>query len=54
MENELHPKSIIENTKMGIGLENIRSRYKYLSNKEVLVNTDDHNFIVQLPILQEG
>lgn len=34
-----------------IGLENIKSRYKYLSDKEVLVDISNGNFIVKIPVL---
>jgi two-component system LytT family sensor kinase len=34
-----------------IGLENIKSRYKYLSDKEVLVDVSDESFVVKIPVL---
>ncbi|MFH0843686.1 MAG: histidine kinase [Bacteroidota bacterium] len=34
-----------------IGLENIKSRYKYLSDKEVLVDASDKSFMVRIPVL---
>jgi sensor histidine kinase YesM len=34
-----------------IGLENIKSRYKYLSDKEVLVEVSDESFTVKIPVL---
>jgi sensor histidine kinase YesM len=34
-----------------IGLENIKSRYKYLSAKDVLVEVSDEEFVVKIPVL---
>lgn len=34
-----------------IGLENIKSRYKYLSDKEVQIINSDGNFVVKIPVL---
>jgi sensor histidine kinase YesM len=34
-----------------IGLENIKSRYKYLSDKDVQVETSDEEFVVKIPVL---
>lgn len=36
----------------GIGLENIRARYKFLSNKEVIKLQDASSFSVKIPIIQ--
>ncbi|MEM0992858.1 MAG: histidine kinase [Bacteroidota bacterium] len=41
-----------EQTSMGIGLENIRKRYKYLSDQEVVVTEQDGCFQVVLPVLR--
>ena len=51
VQNNLTPKKIVDDKKIGIGLENIRSRYQFLSNREVKVSTDPQHFTVQLPIL---
>jgi len=50
VKNNLQPKTnnIASNR---IGLENIISRYKYLSEKQVLVTVSDRNFIVKIPVL---
>jgi LytS/YehU family sensor histidine kinase len=50
VENNLQPKKteIVSNK---IGLENIKSRYKYLSDKNVLVEISDEKFIVKIPVL---
>jgi sensor histidine kinase YesM len=34
-----------------IGLENIKSRYKYLSDKDVLVEKSNEEFVVKIPVL---
>ena len=36
----------------GIGLNNLKARYQYLSDKEVVIENDDSVFRVVLPILQ--
>jgi LytS/YehU family sensor histidine kinase len=36
-----------------IGLENIKSRYKYLSDKDVLVEKSNEEFIVKIPVLSK-
>ena len=35
----------------GVGLENIRSRYKFLSQKEVVISQNDGFFTVKIPII---
>ena len=50
VKNNLQPKktTIVSSR---IGLENIKSRYKYLSNKEVIVKASDETFEVRIPVL---
>jgi sensor histidine kinase YesM len=50
VKNNLQPKKseIISNK---IGLENIKSRYKYLSDKDVLIKISNEEFIVKIPVL---
>ncbi len=36
----------------GVGLENIRSRYQFLSDKKILVHQDLDSFTVKIPIIQ--
>ena len=50
VKNNLQPKKteIVSNK---IGLDNIKSRYKYLSDKEVLVEISKENFVVKIPVL---
>ncbi len=50
VKNNLQPKKT-EIVSSKIGLENIKSRYKYLSDKEVVVDMSDENFIVKIPVL---
>ncbi|MCX6253648.1 MAG: histidine kinase [Bacteroidia bacterium] len=50
VKNNLQPKKteIVSNK---IGLENIKSRYKYLSDKDVLIEISNENFVVKIPVL---
>jgi len=48
--NNLQKKNqVIEST--GIGLDNIRNRYKILTGKPVLVNESDNDFTVSIPLI---
>lgn len=51
VKNNLHSKKseIVSNK---IGLENIKSRYKYLSDKEVIIEKLSEEFIVKIPVLR--
>jgi sensor histidine kinase YesM len=51
VRNNLKPKKT-EIVSSKIGLENIKSRYKYLSDKEVLVEMSNENFVVKIPVLR--
>jgi ligand-binding sensor domain-containing protein len=35
----------------GVGLENIKNRYKLLTNKEMMIKNDDDKFIIKLPLI---
>jgi hypothetical protein len=37
---------------MGIGLQNIKSRYHILSNDHVIVDEDEQFFIVKIPLIK--
>ncbi len=50
VKNNLQTKNIRE-TSLNIGLENIKKRYSYLSDKEIIIKKDEKNFIVKLPLL---
>jgi len=49
VENELRAKKDVQSTK--IGLENIRKRYDYQSDKRVIIAESESHFTVKLPIL---
>jgi len=51
VKNSLKKKSIRESGSK-TGLQNIIKRYKYLSNKQVLVKEKNDEFIVEIPILK--
>ncbi len=52
IKNNLQRKSVIKD-KGGIGLENIRSRYAFLSEKEVITEENENEFTVKLPLLSK-
>ncbi len=51
VENNLQIKNIREQS-LNIGLKNIKKRYSYLTNKDVLIEKGKDNFIVKLPLLE--
>lgn len=50
VENNLQPKQIVKKSS-GVGLENIKQRYKLLSNKKVSINQQAKRFAVAIPML---
>jgi len=48
--NNLQPKQIIKKSS-GVGLENIKQRYKLLSNRKVIINQRAKDFAVAIPVL---
>jgi sensor histidine kinase YesM len=50
VRNNLQPRKT-EIVSSKIGLENIKSRYKYLSDKDVLVEISNEEFVVKIPVL---
>jgi sensor histidine kinase YesM len=50
VHNNLQPKKS-DITSCKIGLENIISRYKYLTDKDVLIEISSENFVAKIPIL---
>jgi sensor histidine kinase YesM len=50
VENNLQPK-ITSSESNGIGLNNIIERYKYLTEKEVIINKTENKFEVSVPLL---
>jgi sensor histidine kinase YesM len=53
VENNLQKKLISAEPSVGIGLENICNRYKFLSNKQVEVTEASNIFKVRLPLIIE-
>jgi LytS/YehU family sensor histidine kinase len=53
VKNNLQRKSIVKDSG-GIGLGNIRSRYKFLTDKEFLVEETNDEFIVKIPVVEKN
>lgn len=53
VENKLQRKITMGENSSGMGLNNIRSRYAFLSNKDVIVKEDADMFSVGLPIIEQ-
>lgn len=51
VKNNVQPKEIRE-ASSGIGLDNIRARYAYLTEEKVVVTNDGQYFTVKLPLLR--
>ena len=52
VENSLQRKTVVEENSPGLGLENIKSRYRFLSNLPVIVEESKEKFIVKLPVIE--
>lgn len=52
VKNNLQPKSSIEDSG-GIGLQNLKSRYKLLSDSPIQIEENESNFIVRVPIVKD-
>jgi sensor histidine kinase YesM len=52
VENSLRKKIALAENSNGIGIDNIKKRYQFLTNKEVLVIETGGKFIVKLPIIE--
>lgn len=50
VSNEIQPKSDKPDSH-GLGIENIKARYKYLTSKEVVINNSEKKFEVRIPLL---
>ena len=50
VSNEIQPKSDKADSH-GLGIENIKARYKYLTSKEVVINNSEKKFEVRIPLL---
>jgi len=53
IENNFQPKNTPQES-AGIGIENIRERYKHFAEKELIILQNDINFTVKLPIVNES
>lgn len=51
VENNLQRKSVIQEPSSGVGLENIKKRYQFLSDKPVMIKDDSLSFAVALPLI---
>jgi sensor histidine kinase YesM len=52
VENSLKKKITIAEDSNGMGIDNIKKRYQYLANREVIVTETSKKFIVKLPIIE--
>ena len=52
VQNKMNLKKSMDSG-TGIGLENIKMRYKYLTENPVIINETEGQFIVKIPILKE-
>jgi len=53
VKNNLQHKSIVKDSG-GIGLSNIRSRYKHLTDKKLLIEETVNEFIVKIPVIKNN
>lgn len=51
VKNNLDLRRVLESNKNGLGLDNIRRRYKLIANKDIVVKKDSKKFIVTLPLI---
>jgi len=52
VSNTFQPKSSKEESSKGIGLENIRLRYKHLCKQNIKITVTENEYLVQLPLLK--
>lgn len=52
ISNTFQPKSTPQEDSPGIGLNNIKMRYKLLSDRQIEVVQDENEFLVRLPLLE--
>lgn len=52
VKNNIQPKNLIEETTQ-IGIENIKKRYQYLTDRHVVINKSNETFIVEIPLLSK-
>lgn len=54
VKNNLQVKNVISENAIGVGLENIKKRYEFLTNTPMEIIKSEDNFVVKLPILVEA
>lgn len=54
VKNNLRIKNVVSENAIGVGLENIKKRYEFLTDSPVMILKDEGNFVVKLPILVEA
>lgn len=54
VENNLQKKTLLGESDLGLGLDNIVKRYNFLSDKKVEINVTPDHFIVKLPLIQSA
>lgn len=52
VENNLKKKTMLGENSNGIGIDNIKKRYQFLTNLDVVVVEDNERFMVKLPIIE--
>jgi sensor histidine kinase YesM len=53
VENNLQKKSQPLESSTGLGLDNIRSRYRFLTDKEVVIVETEEKFLVKIPLIPD-
>ena len=53
VSNPIRPKSIRDEDKSGTGLQNIKQRYKFFTDKDVEIIKNDGKFTVTIPVLKQ-
>ena len=49
--NKKSKPSLVDST--NIGLRNLSARYKFVCNKEISIQSSDHEFVVKLPLIHK-
>lgn len=52
IENPIQRKVSIEDS-LGVGLDNIKMRYKHLLEQDIIINSDEKTFQIKLPLIHE-
>jgi LytS/YehU family sensor histidine kinase len=52
VENVINKKMLLGEESSGLGLENIKQRYTFLSNQPVVITDSDGKFTVKLPLVE--